>query len=272
MGGWVARKAWHLRRDVKHGGLWLTASFHLESWLRGVVGRMGWNPNSSITFRVRGVRGRVRARWGTSDIPVFHSVFLSGHYKGLSDVENVASIVDCGANVGYSAIYLMRRFPHARLIAIEPAPDNADLCRANLSSFGTRASVVEAAVWPSPGGVVLDRGPDGTAQPWAVRVRQVDANESSDVTAVTIPDVMQRFGLASIDILKIDIEGSERQLFQNGATNWLGQVRNLVVELHDDPSRRTFSRAMSTYEYKRNEAGQLTFCFSLKALTPAESR
>lgn len=273
MGGWIARKTWHLRRDVRQGGVRLTASFHLQSWLRGAFGRLGWNPKSTVRFRVPGVRQHVRARWGTSDVAVFHSVFLSGHYQSLSDVEKVASIVDCGANVGYSAIYLMRRFPDARLVAIEPAPDSAGLCRSNLSGFGTRASVVEAAVWPrSPKGVVLDRGLGGSAQPWAVRVREVDTNESSDVAAVTIPDLMKGFGLTSIDILKIDIEGSERQLFQDGATDWLGHVRNLVVELHDEASRQIFSEAMSTYEYRQNVAGQLTFCFSLQAAKPAEAR
>jgi FkbM family methyltransferase len=234
---------------------------------------MGRKPKPTVSYRVPGVHDNVRARWGSSDIEVFHSLFLSGHYQGLCDVENVRCIVDCGANVGYSAIYLMRRFPLARLVAIEPAPDNAALCRANLSSFGARASVVEAAVWPrATRGLALDRGQDGSAQPWAFRVREVDTDESSGVAAVTIPDVMERFGFATIDILKIDIEGSERQLFQDGVSDWLPHVRNLVVELHDDASRRTFTAAMSTYEYRQKEAGQLTFCFDLRPLRAAEAR
>lgn len=270
MSGWIARKTWHLKRDIDQAGIRLTASFHLRCLIRGVLSHFFRNPNPTLRLRVPGVKGLVRARWGSSDISVFHSVFLSGHYRPLCEVPTAGSIVDCGANVGYSAIYLLRQFPDARLVAIEPAPDNADLCRANLSSFGVRATVMEAAAWPAAsGGLVLDRGTWGRVEPWAIQVREIDANQASDVAAVTISEVMEKFGFASIDILKIDIEGSEQKLFQRGATAWLGHVKNLAVELHDDGSRQTFSEAMSTYEYHPKQAGQLTFCFNLRVLAQA---
>ena len=250
----------------------LTVRFHLAVLLHPVAQRSRRKPKATIGFRVPGVASHVLARWGTSDISVFHSIFLSGHYRELSTLRDVRSIVDCGANVGYSALYLVRRFPHARLVAIEPDPANVALCRANVSSFGDRVSVVEAAVWPRMSdGLALDRGQDGKSQPWAFRVRESSAEQSSEVTAVTIADVMLRFEFASIDILKIDIEGSENELFQGHEHDWLGQVKNLAIELHDDSSRQTFLEAMAPYAQRHEDAGELTFCFDLRPAKPAET-
>lgn len=265
----IARKASHVRRDIRFAGIRLTLSFHLRGVIRGLAGSVGRRAQPIINFRIGGLNRNLRARWGTSDIPVFHSVFLSGHYQALAEVREVHTIVDCGANVGYSAVYLMRQFPDAQLVAIEPEGDNAELCRANLASFDGLASTVHAAVWPHASQrLAIDRGPDGSAQPWALRVREAGSNETSAIFGVSIPEVMERFGLASIDILKIDIEGSERLLFESDATEWLGRVRNLAVELHDDASRQAFTDAMSGYDCTRKDAGQLTFCFNLKARAP----
>jgi FkbM family methyltransferase len=272
MGGWVSLKASHLVRDIREGGLLLTAWFHIAVLLHDVVHRSGLKPKATIGLRVPGVSSPIQARWGTSDISVFHSIFLSGHYRELSKLQNVQSIVDCGANVGYSAIYLMQWFPFARLVAIEPDPANVDLCRSNLSSFGERVSVLEAAVWPRAAeGLVLDRGHDGGAEPWAIRVREADANQKSDVAAVTISDVTQRFGFESIDILKVDIEGSERELFRTQTQDWLGRVHNLAIELHDDASRLLFAEAMAPYSQRHKDVGELTFCFDLRPRSTAET-
>jgi FkbM family methyltransferase len=264
----ISRKASHLGRDIRHAGIPLTVSFHLRGLIRGLARSIGRKPQPTTSFRIPGLNGSLKARWATSDISVFHSIFLSGHYGALGEAQAVRTIVDCGANVGYSGVYLMRQFPAAKLVAIEPEQHNVELCRYNLAGFDGRASIVQAAVWPHASHrLAIDLGPDGRAQPWAFQVHKAGSNESSDVVAVTIPEVMERFGLASIDILKIDIEGSERRLFESGLAEWLGRVRNLAVELHDDASRQIFAEAMSGYEYTRKDAGQLTFCFNLKART-----
>jgi hypothetical protein len=83
---------------------------------------------------------------------------------------------------------------------------------------------------------------------------------------------MQRFEFDSIDILKIDIEGSENELFRAHFHDWLAQVKNLAIELHDDASRQTFLEAMAPYAQRHKEVGELTFCFDLtprKTAAPA---
>ena len=43
---------------------------------------------------------------------------------------------------------------------------------------------------------------------------------------------MAEYMLDGIDLLKIDIEGAEREVFEDTSA-WIGRVRSLIVELHE---------------------------------------
>ncbi len=66
----------------------------------------------------------VRCRPNTSDVEVFKQIFAWREYRCLDDVHDASLIIDCGANVGYSAVYFLTRYPNARVIAVEPDADN----------------------------------------------------------------------------------------------------------------------------------------------------
>ena len=55
----------------------------------------------------------VYARRGSSDLAVFHQIFVSHEYRCLAGLTNPKLILDCGANVGYSAAYFLSRFQAA---------------------------------------------------------------------------------------------------------------------------------------------------------------
>ena len=52
------------------------------------------------------------------------------------------------------------------------------------------------------------------------------------VEALSIPTLMRRYGLDWIDILKVDIEGAEKELFES-APGWIDKVQTVMIELHD---------------------------------------
>ena len=53
-----------------------------------------------------------------------------------------------------------------------------------------------------------------------------------EVRGVTVDTIMKEQGIEHIDILKIDIEGAEREVFKD-PSSWLGSVDALIVELHE---------------------------------------
>ena len=61
----------------------------------------------------------------------------------------------------------------------------------------------------------------------------VESKRQTEIHAISIPSLMQQYGMDTIDILKMDIEGGERYLFNEQAHEWLSKVKILMIELHD---------------------------------------
>ena len=79
-----------------------------------------------------------------------------------------------------------------------------------MAPYGDRAKVVEGTVWPASGHLVLSRGTFGDGREWTTEVRPANLGESASVTAWDLPALCP---WDEIDILKTDIEGSEKALF-----------------------------------------------------------
>ncbi len=73
-------------------------------------------------------------------------------------------ILDVGAHHGFYAVEALRRYPGARLFAVEPDRDACRLIGRNLAAnhFLERAEIVEAGVGGESGVAVLERSPDGS--------------------------------------------------------------------------------------------------------------
>ena len=197
-------------------------------------------------------------RPGTSDMDVFHQVFVRREYACLDAVPEPRLIIDGGANVGYSAVWFLIQFPTAKVIAVEPDPANADLLERNLKPFGDRVRVVRSALWPRPAGLVVRPGGDGRA--WAWRVRESAAWEIPDVTVTEIGVLLLDSGEPRISILKLRVEGAEQQIFAAGAPNWLSRTDAVAIELHDADCRRAFFNAVANQPFQMSEEDDLTFC------------
>ena len=88
----------------------------------------------------------VWCRPDTSDITVFYQIFGHREYRCLDHVQDPKLIIDCGANVGYSAAYFLSRFPGVKLIAIEPDRSNFETLRDNLRPY-ENWEAIKAEVW-----------------------------------------------------------------------------------------------------------------------------
>ena len=61
-----------------------------------------------------------------------------------------------------------------------------------------------------------------------------NTQDGSGIAALTIPEILDAEGWSTVDLIKIDIEGAEKELFEHPShRDWLGRFRILVVELHD---------------------------------------
>ncbi len=218
--------------------------------------RLGWHDGVLLKLHPANLLHPIELRIHSTDADVYRQVLMEEEYAAVAD-EHLGVIVDCGANVGYTSAYLLSRFPDAHVVAVEPFPANAEVCRRNLAPYGRRATVIEAAVWSHNGRLVLDHA---GGNEWGVRVRTAQAGEVGGIEAIDLPSL----GLDHIDLLKIDIEGSEAALFAEGTDRWLPRVSNIAIELHGIECQKRFCNAMAGYQYTLLHSGELTICRQIK--------
>ncbi|MDQ6608517.1 MAG: FkbM family methyltransferase [Bacteroidota bacterium] len=167
-------------------------------------------------------------RKNSTDINVFIQVF-SRHEYDLELFNEPKTIIDCGANVGMTSVYFAKRFPNATIIAIEPEKSNFQMLLKNTERY-KNIQCLNYGLWSKTTNLeVIDRG-EGS---WAFIVKEIEHENVDSIKAISIDEVMRRFKIENIDILKIDIEGSEIEVFGESSKTWLPKVKTLVLELHD---------------------------------------
>ena len=141
-------------------------------------------------------------------------------------------MVDLGAHVGLTTQYFASMFPRARYVCVEPNPLNGALLRRNVADFGDQVCVVDGAIGGRPGTAWFDL----SVRSWEGRI---GGTHGHAVRVYDVREIMSMCNLSSIDLLKVDVEGAEREMFRDGG-DWLETVRVIVIELHQGYSVEQF--------------------------------
>lgn len=198
-------------------------------------------------------------RSGTSDREVFHQVFLSEEYK-FAYPFTAKTILDLGANIGLAAIYFKHHFPEALLVAVEPERSNFEILSGNLSSYTNVRLYRKGIASTSKSKLFLK---DPAAEKWGFATTDLPADNSVEIEPVTMEELLKANDIEELDILKIDIEGAERDLFSFNFEYWLPRTRMIIIELHDyiiPGCSRVFFRALNEYDFSLHVRGENLFC------------
>jgi FkbM family methyltransferase len=199
----------------------------------------------------------------SSDELVVDQVFVHQGYAPLWNLDRPRFILDLGANVGYASALFASMYPSARVLAVEPDPANFRYCAENLKPYGDRVRTLLGAVWARRTRLALSRGLAGDGRDWATQVYEAGLSDEASVEAWDIASLLELSGESVIDLAKIDIEGSEAEIF-SADTSWLSCVRNICIELHGDGCREVFFRALSGYDYEMVERGENTILLNVR--------
>jgi FkbM family methyltransferase len=172
--------------------------------------------------------GNIFLRPNTADYGVFEQVFRYTSYGVLDGIEGIKTVIDAGANIGLSSMYFYKRLHASEIVALEPEKANFHQARKNL---GNQPGILllNQGVWFQSGtGKILNRDTEDTSS------YQVTPDEDGDINFTTIPEILALKKWNFVDLLKIDIEGGERELFKEPYfKDWIHRVRIFVIELHD---------------------------------------
>lgn len=133
-------------------------------------------------------------------------------------------IIDCGSNIGMSVLYFKNLYPNATVIAFEPDENNFDLLRKNVELNKLRyVDLHQSAVWINNGTISFDAN-----ESEASRISEQKEN-SKEVKCERLADLLAQH--ATIDFLKIDIEGAEWEVIKDCAQA-LKPVKHMFLEYH----------------------------------------
>jgi FkbM family methyltransferase len=229
----------------------------------------------TIRLKIPDLRNPIWLRGTYSDIITFNQTIVwNSHLWSLCKAKlvdaKVESVIDCGANIGLTTVLFKNMFPGARIIAVEPGSENFLMLQRNANGYDN-IFPVRAGIWSRKTNLeVIDKYGAGDN---GLIVQETD--DVDGIPALTIQDIMNDYSLAHIDLLKVDIEGAEREIFNQDASGWLSRTKILLIELHDykiSGSSSNFIKAIAQLSFDIYVTGEVLFCLNREYETlPASS-
>jgi len=165
-------------------------------------------------------------------ITLFETIFIYDEYYFISDKPDPL-VIDCGANIGMSTLYLKLLYPQAKIVALEPDPTTYKVLNENiLTNKMTEIEVLNKAVFGRRGKIsfYVDQDRLGSLV-MSTNPFRVANNRRVVVPAVTLTEILTKYKV--VDFIKMDVEGAElrvlREMAKSGA---IDRVVQLIVEYH----------------------------------------
>ena len=150
--------------------------------------------------------------------------------------ESDRTILDLGANIGAFSLFASREAPRAQIYAFEPFPRTLEQLRGNLARNGleSRVTLYACAVTGAGGSRHMDlqSGPDqsrGLLEPGSDR--------GLPVQTTTLSQILVENALTDVDLMKIDVEGSEHEVLCSTSSDMLRRIRRIAMEYHPKQPR-----------------------------------
>jgi FkbM family methyltransferase len=237
---------------------------------------LGWANGASVftkvklkntgNIRLKGVKHPIALRSGSSDIYAFRQVFIYLEYAFEAHGQP-KFIIDGGSNVGLAAVYFANRFPQATIVSIEPESSNFEMLKRNTKAY-PHVHPIQSGIWSSSTFLkIRDLGLGN----WGFVVEEQETEDKDTFKAVSIGDLMKQFNQREIDILKLDVEGAEKEIFTKNYQEWLPHTNILVVELHDRMKKgcsKAFFKAMLEHDFSIHQLGENLICTKEKSAEP----
>ncbi|MFZ0480983.1 MAG: FkbM family methyltransferase [Terriglobales bacterium] len=192
------------------------------------------------------------------EVKVFWQVFVHRCYRVWADCKTV---VDAGANIGAFSVWAAKRLPEARILSFEPHPETFAKLEHNLAANGllTRVQAVHGALAAQSGKRAISKGPESQRRSLIPIDLNADQESGIPVPSITLTDLLEKYNLPQIDLLKMDIEGSEWEVLHSTPASTFARIRRIQFEYHEVHARFGYSRN-ALFEYLKSTGYALTYC------------
>lgn len=221
-------------------------------------------------------RIKTRKKPKSSDLDAFNMIYSKKEYlpviKAYIDNfdnlnEKALCIIDAGSNIGLTSLFFIDYFKKVNIVCIEPELENFKILDYNLKNCNdNNIYKINGAVWSNDCNIKIINDFKDKLD-WSFRVEET--KEAIGIRAFTLDSIIKNVGFDSIDILKIDIEGSEKQIFdkKNSNLEFLKITKCIAIEIHDFfDCRKEIYDVLDFYGFVFFNEGELTIAVNSNLL------
>jgi FkbM family methyltransferase len=192
---------------------------------------------SAALGRIRWQGREIYYRPGTTDPLVLQQVLLKTGHKAeyfLPPRLHPEVILDVGSNIGASVLYFHRRFPGARIIGFEPHPETFAILQKNVGDLES-VTVLNCGLGATNSRVTVatESVNFGAFSTKGRRRGQTEQRETVECEIRRVSEVLHELGINKVDLIKMDCEGAEADVFAGLSPEILERCQWIVGELHD---------------------------------------
>lgn len=163
-----------------------------------------------------------------ADLMLFHEIFAGHPYKTQPALVP-EYIIDLGANIGISTLYLHTCYPKAKIVAVEANPGLIVRLKETVRGLDT-ITVLPCAVAGTDGTVdfyIDEEHPLGSSL-----LAREGARKKVSINAHSLKSIQEKAEFPRIDLVKFDIEGAEWEVFKQYPNR--NKIGAMVGEVHED--------------------------------------
>ena len=162
---------------------------------------------------------------------LFHEIWIDKIYTPAGyEINPGDTVIDIGGNIGLFAIYAAVRKPHTKVYSFEPFPSNARFFLQNIQQNNlSRIKLYEKAVTGKKGNRFLN-----VSDSWVSHSLSPEKEDGKgiEVGGITLNEILEE--TKKCDLLKIDCEGSEYEIFYSTSHEDLQKIHRVVCEYHNN--------------------------------------
>lgn len=214
--------------------------------------------NRFIDIQLGELRFYFRKDLAPASVDTYIEIFRDNAHMKLSPFtpSNCSSLLDIGANEGFYSIYMQQKNPCMRILSVEPVPSAFEIFQRNLNAngfhgiqtvnaaVGDKNQTIEMEVYPHVSSISAENM-ELFQRPWIhpERINKIK------VPMKTLSSLFHEYNWNTVDVLKLDVEGSEMKILQ-GSKSVLKRVRKLVVEWHTPELRKACRHFLRNQNFK----------------------
>lgn len=212
----------------------------MKNWLSFLLNNIGLKETAErYAFR----NGVVLQTSSGVDASTIHVVFFKKDYGAIP---SNSTIIDIGANIGTYSVFAASSFRNNVIYAYEPMPDNYSLLKENIKD-----NAMQDQVHTFNKGVAGENGVEklyiADGSPYHSIFPSKDDNQYFEMSCCTLKDIFIENHIDRCDLLKIDCEGAEFEIFYNTPKKYLEKINSIRMEYHNRNNENYNIESLKTF-------------------------